>query len=86
MFTLEDLIDINNADYSVLEYNSRLSFGVGAEHFSIKVERKKVKIYGGTPMKPSLIDTLPLNQSTVDLINQLDKVEGFDRLIYYLMS
>ena len=86
MFTLGDLIHINNTDYPILEYNSGLSFGIGAEHFSIKVERKKVKIHGGTPMKPALIDSLPLNQSTVDLINQLEKVEGFDRLSYYLMS
>lgn len=60
---------------TIFEYNTRLSFGLGAEHLSVKVstDKAKIKFYGGTPMHPKRLLVLDYNEQTIEDIKEKDK-------------
>lgn len=40
---------------TLLEYNTRMSFGAGAHHLEVIADKGKIKIYAGTPQRPEYL-------------------------------
>ncbi len=57
---------------NILNYNSALSFGNQAFHFSIKKAKKFYHVFEGTPMNPEFSYKFPINNNNTSILNGLN--------------